>query len=149
MKVTIEITSENTITTLDTGKEKYVQEWRLNGSGAETTDESVNWHDLSLTDELVEALEGLDGYEAMRALETEEAELPEEVVKTIEGVQLERGDVFFGIGVTVKGKHVPFRCKFPQDFDFVGDQENIFKEYSNARVHCEELDSANVNAQTQ
>lgn len=117
-----------------------MQEWQRTGYGAETTEDSVKWDELPITDELIEAIDDIEDYEIMKALETEGAETPDEEIKTVEGKVLKKGDRFYGIGVTPSNgdfKYVPFRCKFPQDYETVGDEENIFSTYEEAEKYCD------------
>ena len=148
MKVTIEITEDGFTKTLEKGEEKFVQKWTKTSYGAETTEESVKWEDLGLSERFQDELESLNPYSLMNELENEAwTDHPE--VKTKEGTILKKGDRFYAIGVMPKkGKMVytPFMGKFPSDYDTIGDQDNIFKNFQNVKTECDRLNSKENNS---
>lgn len=135
MEVNVKITSEEAVITLNDGSKEYTRKWEKTSFGAETTEDSLDFEELNLNEDLADAIENIEIYEVMKHLETEEYALPDREIKTKDGHILKKGDRFYGIGIQFSegvGSLTPFRCTFPQDFYSLGDEENIYKSFKEA-----------------
>lgn len=146
MKVTIKITEKGYSKTLKMPDgTKHVQKWRNVGNGFQTTDDSVKWDDLDLTDDFKDAIEDFDFSlgDLSNAIETESAELPWDDGEAItnDGVKLNRGDSFWSVAVVAgTWENRPLKNKFPQDWGICGSE--TYASIDKCWEVCEEYNKA-------
>lgn len=147
MKVTIEITKKGYSKTLIMPDgTKYIENWQNVGNGFQTTDDSVIWDDLNLTDDFKEAINDFNFSlgDLSNAIETESAELPYDDSDAItkDGHKLKRGDDFYSVAITANPwRYLPIKHKYPQDWDYCGDETYFSRE--NCVKVCERYNKAN------
>lgn len=127
MKINIEVTKDGYTKTLTTAdgiqhKQTFISE----GFALKSTEDSVDFDDLDITDDLLDSINDINYelFDMCFALVTEGTELPHDHQEAItkDGHKLERGDTFYGIGVTSSGvtftpRRIPLRHIYPQDWD--------------------------------